>query len=288
LRNEGPAIDAVVPFGGGLDLLFDQLDALSRQSPMSLRRIIVSLNCELESADLAQLVRRSSVSSVPIEVVHALSVRGPAHARNVGWRSSTAEYIVFCDADDLVSTGWVDAMRTAFLRAPLIGGRLEYAALNSAADAAWQRGSIDGLPNRWGYLPFTPSSNMGVARQLLVELEGFDETLPVGEDIDFCWRAQQAGHRIEFEPAAVVHYRLRSSLPKMVSQSFRYGLSDGRLIRKHREGAMGPTLSSTLKDAVAVPYFALRALVMRNESWKRPVVIGANLLGHVSGRILRV
>lgn len=287
MPNEEPVIDVVVPFGGGLTYLLEQLHALDGQNSASLRRVIVAVNCDLSASDIARLDEHRTKARVPLDVVLAQEVQGPAHARNVGWRSSTADYIVFCDSDDRVGEGWVDAMCAAFTRAPLIGGRLEYEALNGTSDAAWQRGSIEGLPSRWNYLPFTPSSNMGVSRRLLSAMNGFDETLIVGEDIDFCWRAQQAGYRIAFEPDAVVHYRLRTSLREMVEQAFKYGLSDRSLLRKHAAAGLGSSWRSTVKDMVAVPYFSLRALTIRSESWKRPVVIAANLLGHASGRLLR-
>lgn len=287
MSSAEPVIDVVVPFGGGLTFLLEQLDALDRQNSASLQKVIIAVNCDLSASDAARLEEHRSNARVPIDVVLARDVKGPAHARNIGWRSSTADYIVFCDSDDRVGEGWVDAMRTAFNRAPLIGGRLDYEALNATMDARWQRGSIGGLPSRWNYLPFTPSSNMGVSRELLSAMHGFDETLTVGEDMDLCWRAQQAGYRISFEPGAVVHYRLRASLGEMARQAFRYGLGDRLLRRKHTSAGLGSSWRSTVKDMVAVPYFSLRALSVRSESWKRPVVIAANLLGHMLGRLMR-
>lgn len=286
-RGPQPSVDVVIPFGGGVDLLREQLDAVTAQEHVNPRRVIVSVNVRLDRDMQTRLQGRYDSSTVPVDFVDATGATGPAHARNVGWRASSAEYVLFCDADDRVSGKWVGAMQSALQNAPLAGGRLEYSRLNPRREAAWQRQSIDALPRRWTYLPFTPTSNMGVSREVLSELEGFDEQLLVGEDIDFCWRAQQAGYQLNFAPEAVIHYRLRRSLRAMVRQSFMYGKGDAPLVAKHR--ALGAHLSSAgyLKELVAVPYFALRALTSREESWMRPAVIASNLAGRMAGILIR-
>ncbi|WP_448809159.1 glycosyltransferase family 2 protein [Agromyces bauzanensis] len=288
-RREDPGraiVDVVIPFGGGLNLLSEQLTALLAQEHTVPRQVIVSLNVELERSQQDRLRRQLGGSSNSVRFVEATRLPGPAHARNVGWRSSTADYILFCDADDRVDRNWVGAMVKALDKYPLVGGRLEYELLNHQREAKWQRQSRDALPSRWAYLPFTPSCNMGASRELLSELEGFDENFRVGEDIDFCWRAQQAGHEIHFAPDAFVHYRLRKSVRDMIRQSFVYGRGDAPLIAKHR--ALGAQFSAlpAMRDIAAIPYFAARALIVRGESWKRPVVIGANLIGRLTGKLV--
>jgi GT2 family glycosyltransferase len=52
------------------------------------------------------------------------------------------------------------------------------------------------------------SAGMLVRREVWTELGGFDPALPMfRDDIDFCWRAQRAGHRVVVATSAVVHHR---------------------------------------------------------------------------------
>ena len=41
------------------------------------------------------------------KLVDASGARGPAHARNQGVRSSSGEFLLFTDADDIVRQGWI-------------------------------------------------------------------------------------------------------------------------------------------------------------------------------------
>lgn len=52
------------------------------------------------------------------------------------------------------------------------------------------------------------SAGMLVRREVWAALDGFDPAYPLfRDDVDFCWRAQRAGHRVVLATAAVVHHR---------------------------------------------------------------------------------
>jgi GT2 family glycosyltransferase len=52
------------------------------------------------------------------------------------------------------------------------------------------------------------SAGMLVRREVWDELGGFDPALPTfRDDIDFCWRAQNAGHRVVVATSSVIHHR---------------------------------------------------------------------------------
>ena len=52
------------------------------------------------------------------------------------------------------------------------------------------------------------SAGMLVRREVWESLEGFDPALPsFRDDLDFCWRAHRAGHRVILATSAVVHHR---------------------------------------------------------------------------------
>ena len=57
-------------------------------------------------------------------------------------------------------------------------------------------------------LPFACGGNMIVARDLYLEVGGFDrDYFAYLEDVDLGWRLWAAGHRIVFAPDAVVRHR---------------------------------------------------------------------------------
>lgn len=57
-----------------------------------------------------------------------------------------------------------------------------------------------------------PGCNMAFRRDALLEIHGFDyQYKKAGDDVDICWRLQQAGHWITFAPGAFVWHHRRQS-----------------------------------------------------------------------------
>src|SRR5438046_1633783 len=79
-----------------------------------------------------------------------------------------------------------------------------------------------------------PGCNMAFYRWAFESLGGFDpEYHKAGDDVDFCWRIQQAGWVIAFSPAAIVwHYR-RFTLRAFLRQQDGYGEAESLLRFKH-------------------------------------------------------
>jgi hypothetical protein len=81
-----------------------------------------------------------------------------------------------------------------------------------------------------------PGCNMAFYKWALTQIGGFDPIFhQAGDDVDICWRLQQAGHRIGFNPAGFVwHYR-RSTIRAYLKQQHGYGEAEALLVRKHPE-----------------------------------------------------
>src|SRR5205823_7155440 len=72
-----------------------------------------------------------------------------------------------------------------------------------------------------GFLPFAAGACIAVRRTVFEELGGFDAALPGAEDLEFCFRAQLAGHRLGIAPDAMLVHWARSSLRAMLRQQTR-------------------------------------------------------------------
>ncbi|MCT9625603.1 polysaccharide pyruvyl transferase family protein [Pseudarthrobacter equi] len=251
-------IAVVVPYGYGLELLRSQIARLIDQDFAGNVEIVVSCNREILSE--SELVSGSLPNNFNLRIIDSSAVVGPSHARNMGWRDTSAAKIVFCDADDEVDRRWLQSMSDALDTAELVGGRLDYSALNDARDAAWHYQTTKGLPRKFRHLTFAPSSNLGTLRAVLEQLHGFDEDLRYGEDIDFCWRAQYAGFSMAYSPDAVVAYRLRSGLRNVWNQAFNYGASDAALLSKHKHFGARRHVSDTIAESLATPWAAVTAI----------------------------
>jgi hypothetical protein len=79
-----------------------------------------------------------------------------------------------------------------------------------------------------------PGCNMAWYRWAFETVGGFDaEFHKAGDDVDFCWRVQQAGHAIAFSPTAIVWHHRRFTLRAFRRQQEGYGEAESMLRFKH-------------------------------------------------------
>lgn len=165
---------------------------------------------------------------------------GLSVARNTGIAAATGEIIAFTDSDCRADENWLyylvsDLVSNDFVA---IGGPNLLPADDSLIAAA-----VMASPGGPAHVMLTdrqaehiPGCNMAIYKWVLAEIGGFDPIFRrAGDDVDICWRLQQAGHKIGFSPAAFVwHYR-RSTIPDYLKQQHGYGEAEALLVRKHPE-----------------------------------------------------
>ncbi|MDQ3874578.1 MAG: glycosyltransferase, partial [Actinomycetota bacterium] len=151
---------------------------------------------------------------VPEELPPALGERvtvlpgcsgGPAAARNVGWRASHADWVVFLDDDVIPAPGWrrLLADDLVHLDARVAGsqGRIEVPRSANRAATDWER-NVAGLERaRWA------TADMAYRRAALATVGGFDErfTRAYREDADLALRIQRSGRQLVRGSRAVRH-----------------------------------------------------------------------------------
>jgi len=135
--------------------------------------------------------------AVPAAVeVLATGGRGPAAARNAGWRAASAEWVVFLDDDVVPGPGWaarlVDDLRGLPLDVAASQARLHVPLPPDRRPTDWER-RVAGLEaSRW------ITADMAYRRPVLAEVGGFDERFrrAYREDSDLGLRVVAAGYRI--------------------------------------------------------------------------------------------
>ena len=79
-----------------------------------------------------------------------------------------------------------------------------------------------------------PGCNMAFRREALEAINGFDpQYRKAGDDVDVCWRLQQAGYWITFAPGAFVWHHRRQSPRAYLRQQAGYGEAEALLRFKH-------------------------------------------------------
>lgn len=215
----------------GASVIRNQLNALDQQVPgTSFEVIIVENGSTDETTDVVTAWRDEKAHPAQrVIVVDASARAGISFARNRGIEAATGEIVAFCDADDEVDPGWVNAIGAGVPVDGIAGGRV----LARTADGTPDPGVFpDALINH-GYLPFASGCNMAGRRSIVEALGGYDESLPPYgyDDVDFSWRAQQAGHPLAYIPDAVVHMTLSSNRQSVRK---RFLLGKGRILMASR------------------------------------------------------
>ncbi len=230
-------LSVVVPVLNAAWTLVDQLDALVRQRDAPAFEVLVSDNGSTDAT--REVVARYSRVHSHVHLVDASAHPGVSAARNAGAAAAVAPALAFCDADDIVGRGWAGAMANALRSHDAVTGPLEYDSLNKSwmVDVRGRAQTDDFLYIRGGpAIPFCFSANLGVRASWHQRIYGFDETLLWGgEDADYAWRLQKAGAALAWEPAAVLHYRLRPDLRALAHQMRGYTAGHRLLYERHRD-----------------------------------------------------
>lgn len=168
---------------------------------------------------------------------------GPAAARNLGWRASSGEFVLFTDDDCLVPQNWVERLTTEFEpEVGAVGGPLVPAATVSEKPVArlhqYRNRSVYDLGDEpivgGAEVPMGGTANIAYRREALAAVNGFDETFPTaaGEDADLQQRVADAGYHMKYVPLSVEHNDTYD-LTSFVSRTIRHGKGAFYFHRQH-------------------------------------------------------
>ncbi|MFQ4138859.1 glycosyltransferase family 2 protein [Nodosilinea sp. PGN35] len=254
-------ISVVIPCFNAAPVIRQQLDALTQQT-LAPYEVIVADN---GSTDDSRAIVEQYRDRLPrLTLVDASAVRGASHARNVGAKAATGDYLAFCDADDVVDQGWLAALAKAFADHGFLACRLDYEFLNNDTSNTSQTTGLQQF--RTPFFPFAGGCGLAIERELHAAVGGFDEGISHLEDADYCIRVQMAGHPLVFVPEAVVHYRYGPGAQESFLESrqatyrkaYNWGYGLATLYLRYRD--QGMQLHGLAPRLVLIPLWGLRAI----------------------------
>ncbi len=195
------AWSVVVPSVGrpSLQSLLDSLAALDPGAPRPVEVVVVD-----DRRDPRPALRPVGSPGVPLRVVES-GGRGPAAARNAGWRATSTEWVCFLDDDVLVPAAWSAALVADLAACAATDGattgRIEVPLPADRRPTDWERNTAALSTAVWA------TADMAYRRAALAAVGGFDERFPRAyrEDADLAVRVTRAGWGIRDGSRRITH-----------------------------------------------------------------------------------
>lgn len=225
-------VSVVIPTCRRPDLLQRCLDPLLKQTLDKSRYEIVVVD-DGQTEDTRALVERLAAQTQGFPLLRYLrpeGTRGPAAARNRGWRASIGEVVAFTDDDTIPDRDWLRQGLSAMgATAPAVRGAVKVPVNGPPTDHAKMTQGLEAAE--------FVTANCFVRRAALNRVDGFDERFLRAwrEDSDLHFKLLEAYGDVPKAPLAVVQHPVREapfgiSLKQQANMMF-----DALLFKKHPE-----------------------------------------------------
>lgn len=228
---EFPFISVVICSYNGSRTIRDTLDGLQKLTYPYFEVIVINDGSTDHFAEI--------VKEYPVVLINTKN-QGLSAARNTGMHHAKGEVIAYIDDDAYPDIHWLHYLGYAYCNsshaciggpniAPFDDGPIATCVANSPGGPVHVLISDE-------IAEHVPGCNLSIRRKVLQEIGGFDPVYRnAGDDVDVCWRVQDAGYTIGFHPAAVVWHHRRNSLKAYWKQQVGYGKAEALLEAKWPE-----------------------------------------------------
>ncbi len=164
--------------------------------------------------------------------------KGLSVARNVGAGAASGEIVAYTDSDCVADPDWLN----------YLVGTMETKGLVACGGPNFSPTETSLVPEAVAASPGAPchvllddeiaehiaGCNIAFRRDVLLGIGAFDPIFrAAGDDVDICWRLQDAGYQIGFSPAAFVWHFRRNTIKAYIGQQKGYGKAEALVYGKH-------------------------------------------------------
>lgn len=236
-KKRWPFFSVVVCSYNGSATIRQTLEGLKRLKYLNFEVIVVNDGSKDNTADIAKEYLVNLITTTN---------KGLSSARNTGMYNAKGEIIAYIDDDAYPDEQWLHYLASAYLNST-------HAAMGGPNTIPPEDGPIATcVANAPGgpvhvltsdeIAEHVPGCNFSVRKDILEKIGGFDPIYrAAGDDVDVCWRIQQAGHTIGFHPSALVWHHRRNSIKDYWKQQKGYGKAEALLEAKwpHKYNGFG-------------------------------------------------
>jgi len=215
------------------------------------------------------------VSTYPVKMVKQHN-QGPAAARNNGARVSRGEILVFTDSDCELSCGFLENIIAPMENnSNIVGIQGSYKTKQNGFIAKFVQVEIETRYRKMfksEYIDFIGTYAAAYRKSIFEQFGGFDQEFreASGEDTEFSYKLHEAGHKMLFEPKAVVYHQHPTILTKYLKTKFYRGYWRIRLYKKHPKKTINDSYTpQSLKfQVISIPFVLFFCLLsIMNLCW---------------------
>ncbi len=200
--------------------------------------------------------------SFPKTRVMEQSHAGPAVGRNRGAKSAKGEIVVFTDSDCVLGQNWLREMVKPFEASNIAGVQGTYRTRQRKPIARLVQLEIEKNHEKMAKeqsIDIMATYSAAYKRSIFLELHGFDTSFPIasGEDTDFSFRVNEAGHKMVFNPRAIVFHRHPSSLKQYLRVKFFRAYWRTKVYKRHKAKMAKDSYTSQMVKLQTVLFYLL-------------------------------
>lgn len=197
-----------------------------------------------------------------------------AEKRNVGARAAQYDIILFLDSDCIATEELLNEHYRMYTddHVGAVAGLLQF-----VGEDTWFWKAVEmtpfvvcfGFPGWMDEVPWTPTANCSVRKDIFERVNGFDRSFPDkpgGEDVDLGLRITDLGYVMKCNKHALVYHSKKTWIPvkAMIKRLWHYGSADWYLVDKHPTYVMNVLPRKPLTLAAGLLTILLSVLITGN------------------------
>jgi glycosyltransferase involved in cell wall biosynthesis len=180
---------------------------------------------------------KDAAAKYPIRYIYQQN-HGPAAARNNGANQAYGEIILFTDADCEPQPNWIEEMIKPLDDPQVVGVKGAYKTRQKELVARLVQIEYEHKYERmkkFKYIDFIDTYSAGYRKDIFLKYNGFDERYPNAsvEDQEFSFRLSHDGHKMVFNPNAVVFHKHSASLMGYLRKKYKIAFWKAFLLKRH-------------------------------------------------------
>jgi len=220
-------VSVVIPVYNGERTLGACLHSLLHQSGFrgTLEIIVVDDASRDGSVALVERMAEQASGAVCIRLMQQPRNRGPAAARNRGAAAASGNIVLFTDADCEPEHDWVQQMTAPLADPDIAAVKGAYRTRQPELVARFAQAEFESryrLLARLHYVDVVFTYAAAIRTNVFRAIGGFDAGFPVpdNEDTDLSYRLSSNGHKILFNPRAIVYHQHPRTLRRYLKVKF--------------------------------------------------------------------